>query len=57
MLQFAVLLLLLALVCGVLGYGGLMVQFAGVAQLLFFVFLVLFLISALASALRGRPPV
>jgi uncharacterized membrane protein YtjA (UPF0391 family) len=32
-------------------------QFVGVAQLLFVVFIVLFLISAVASALRGRPPV
>jgi uncharacterized membrane protein YtjA (UPF0391 family) len=32
-------------------------QFAGLAQALFVVFVVLFLISAVASATRGRPPV
>ena len=57
MLQLAILFLVLALVAGVLGYGGMMVQFAGFAQILFFVFVVLFLISAVASALRGRPPI
>jgi uncharacterized membrane protein YtjA (UPF0391 family) len=57
MLQLAILFLILALVAGVLGYGGLMVQFANFAQVLFFVFVVLFLIAAVASALRGRPPI
>jgi uncharacterized membrane protein YtjA (UPF0391 family) len=56
MLQLAIGLLLLALVFGIVGYGGVAVQFAGVAQILFIVFIVLFLISAVASALRGRPP-
>jgi uncharacterized membrane protein YtjA (UPF0391 family) len=55
MWQLAVLLLLLAIVCGVFGYGGISLQFAGVAQVLFFVFVVLFLISAVASATRDRP--
>jgi len=40
-----------------LGFGGIASSFAGIAQILFFVFIVLFLISAVASALRGRPPV
>jgi uncharacterized membrane protein YtjA (UPF0391 family) len=53
MLQLAVLFLILALVAGILGYGGLMVNFAGLAQI---VFIVLFLISAVVSAMRGRPP-
>jgi uncharacterized membrane protein YtjA (UPF0391 family) len=56
MLQLAVLFLLLALVAGGLGYGGLMADFTGVAQILFIVFVVLFLISAVAGAMRGRPP-
>jgi len=57
MLQLALLLLVLAIVSAIFGFGGMAVQFAGIAQLLFVVFLVLFLISAVASALRGRPPV
>jgi uncharacterized membrane protein YtjA (UPF0391 family) len=57
MLHLAIVLLLLAVLSGVLGYGGVVVQFAGLAQALFVVFVVLFLISAVASATRGRPPV
>jgi len=57
MLQLAVLFLILALAAGVLGYGGMMVELAWLAQILFFVFVVLFLISAVAGAMRGRPRV
>ena len=56
MLQLAILLLVLSIVFGVFGFGGLAVEFAGIAQILFFVFVVLFLLSAVAGALRGRPP-
>lgn len=57
MLNLAITLLIVALLFGVLGYTGIATQFAGVAQILFIVFIVLFLISAVAGALRGRPPV
>jgi uncharacterized membrane protein YtjA (UPF0391 family) len=53
MLPLALLLLALAIVCGVLGYGGAVVQFATVAQILFIVFVVLFLISAVAGVFRN----
>jgi uncharacterized membrane protein YtjA (UPF0391 family) len=56
MLQLAVLFLILAIVAGLLGYGGLMADFTGIGQILFIVFIVLFLISAVVSAMRGRPP-
>ena len=57
MLSLAITMLILALVAALLGYGGLAGSFVGFAQILFFVFIVLFLISAVVSALRGRPPV
>jgi uncharacterized membrane protein YtjA (UPF0391 family) len=57
MLQLALTLLVLALIAGLLGFGVISSTFAEVAYVLFFVFIVLFLISAVASALRGRPPV
>jgi uncharacterized membrane protein YtjA (UPF0391 family) len=57
MLQLAILFLILAIVAGLLGYGGLMADFTGIGQILFLVFIVLFLLSAVASAIRGRPPV
>jgi uncharacterized membrane protein YtjA (UPF0391 family) len=49
--------LVLSIVFGLFGFGGIAVEFAGIAQILFIVFIVLFLISAVAGALRGRPPV
>ncbi len=57
MLSLAITMLILALVAALLGFGGLAGQFVGIAQILFFVFIVLFLISAVVSAIRGRPPV
>jgi uncharacterized membrane protein YtjA (UPF0391 family) len=57
MLSLAITMLILALVAALLGFGGLAGSFVGFAQILFFVFIVLFLISAVVSALRGRPPV
>ena len=55
MLSLAVILLLLSILFGVLGHGGVTVQFAGVAQILFVVFVVLFLLSAVATVMRERP--
>jgi uncharacterized membrane protein YtjA (UPF0391 family) len=56
MLPLTIIFLMLAVLSGVVGYGGAAVQFASVAQGLFVVFVVLFLISAVASATRDRPP-
>jgi uncharacterized membrane protein YtjA (UPF0391 family) len=56
MVSLALLLLVLSVVFGLLGYGGIALEFAAVAQILFIVFVVLFLLSAVAGALRGRPP-
>jgi uncharacterized membrane protein YtjA (UPF0391 family) len=55
MLPLALMLLALAVLSGVLGYGGAVVQFATLAQILFVVFIVLFLISAVASVVRNGP--
>ncbi|MCA9130321.1 MAG: DUF1328 domain-containing protein [Planctomycetales bacterium] len=55
MLSWALTFLIVALVAGVLGFGGIMSASAGIAQILFFVFLVLFAISMVANAMRGRP--
>ena len=54
MLQLAIGLLVLALVAAVLGFGGLAGSFVGIAKILFFVFIVLFLISAVFGGVRGR---
>ena len=53
MLGWAVVFLIIALVAAVLGFGGIAAASAGIAKLLFFIFLVLFIIS-LIFGWRGR---
>ncbi len=55
MLGWTLLFLIFALIAGTLGYGGLAVISVDIARILFVVFLVLFFISAVVQALRGRP--
>ena len=38
------------------GFAGLANAFAGLAQILFVIFVFLFLLSLVVRALRGRPP-
>jgi uncharacterized membrane protein YtjA (UPF0391 family) len=56
MLGWALTFLVIALIAAVLGFGGIAGASAGIAQILFFVFLALFVISLIARAVRGRPP-
>jgi uncharacterized membrane protein YtjA (UPF0391 family) len=56
MLSWALTFLILALIAGFLGFFGLAGLAAGIAKILLFAFLILFLISALSGALRGRAP-
>jgi uncharacterized membrane protein YtjA (UPF0391 family) len=51
MLNWALTFLVVALIAAVLGFGGLASTAAGIAKVLFFVFLVLFVVSLL---FRGR---
>jgi uncharacterized membrane protein YtjA (UPF0391 family) len=60
MLNYIVTFFILAIVAAVLGFGGLAASFAGVAKILTFVFLVLFVASLVYTLLTGRrsePPV
>ena len=54
MLYWAVVFFVVALVAALLGFSGIAIAFAGVAKILFFVFLVLFLISIISHLGRGR---
>lgn len=54
MLQWALAFLVFALIAAVLGFGGLAGTFAWLGQVLFVVFIVLFLVSLLTGAIR-RP--
>ncbi len=54
MLYWALVFFIFALVAALLGFGGLAVASAGIAKILFIVFLALFLIS-LVTGLARRP--
>jgi uncharacterized membrane protein YtjA (UPF0391 family) len=53
MLYYALAFLLVAIIAAVFGFGGIASASAGIAQILFFVFLVLFAITIIARALRS----
>jgi uncharacterized membrane protein YtjA (UPF0391 family) len=54
MLSWAVTFLVIALIAGVLGFGGVAIVSVELAKIVFFVAIALFLISALAGMMRGR---
>jgi uncharacterized membrane protein YtjA (UPF0391 family) len=56
MLSWAVTFFIIAIIAGVFGFTGIAVASSQIAQLLFFLFLVLFVVSLLFGVLRGRPP-
>ena len=56
MLRWAVIFLVVAIIAGVLGFGNIAGISTEIARILFVVFLVLFIIAAVANALRGKPP-
>jgi uncharacterized membrane protein YtjA (UPF0391 family) len=53
MLNLVVTLLIIALIAAVLGFGGIAFAAIGMAKVVFFVALLLFLVAALAGMLRG----
>ncbi len=58
MLYWAAVFFIIAIIAGALGFGGLAAAAGGVAQILFYIFLVLFLISLIVGLVRrSRPPV
>jgi uncharacterized membrane protein YtjA (UPF0391 family) len=56
MLSWAVTFLIIALIAAVLGFGGIAGVAIEAAKIVFFVAIVLFLITALVGAVRGRTP-
>jgi uncharacterized membrane protein YtjA (UPF0391 family) len=56
MLQWALTFLVLALIAGVLGFGGVASMSIEIARILFVVFIILFIIAAVVHALKGRSP-
>ncbi|MDZ4869432.1 MAG: DUF1328 domain-containing protein [Alphaproteobacteria bacterium] len=57
MLQWALIFLVVALIAGAMGFGGIAIISVELARILFFIFLVLFVVSLVAGLLRGRPTV
>jgi uncharacterized membrane protein YtjA (UPF0391 family) len=53
MLNLVVTLLIIALIAAVLGFGGIAMAAVGLAKVIFFVALLLFLIAVLAGSLRA----
>jgi uncharacterized membrane protein YtjA (UPF0391 family) len=56
MLGWALTFLIIALVAAVLGFGGIAGFAVEIAKIIFFVAIVLFLISAVVGLIRGRSP-
>ena len=54
MLYYALVFLVVALIAGLFGFGLVARAAAGIAKILFFIFLVMFLVSILMHAGRGR---
>jgi len=56
MLYWAVVFFIIALVAAFLGFGGVASPASGIAQVLFFVFIVVFLIALVRGFTRRGPP-
>jgi uncharacterized membrane protein YtjA (UPF0391 family) len=55
MLRWAILFFIVAIVAAVFGFGGIAADAAWIGRILFFVFLILFVVSLVLG--RGSPPV
>ncbi len=53
MLYWAVVFLIISIVAGILGFGGVSAA-AGIAKVLFFIFVVLFVVTLLIAVVLGR---
>jgi uncharacterized membrane protein YtjA (UPF0391 family) len=53
MLYYALVFLVIALVAGLLGFGGVAFAAAGIAKIIFYIFLAVFLISLIMHFARG----
>lgn len=56
MLRWAVIFFVIALIAGVLGFGGIAAGSVEIARILFIVFLALFILAAVMHALKGKAP-
>ena len=54
MLRYAIIFLVIAVVAAVLGFGGIAGASVGIAKILFFVFIALFVIGLIMHLVKGR---
>jgi uncharacterized membrane protein YtjA (UPF0391 family) len=54
MLRWALIFLVVAIVAALFGFGGIASAAGGIAQILFYIFLILFVISLVFGLVRGR---
>ena len=54
MLRYAIIFLIIALVAAALGFGCIAGSAAGIAKIIFYIFLVLLVISAVMHLIRGK---
>ncbi|HLS69061.1 MAG TPA: DUF1328 domain-containing protein [Kiloniellales bacterium] len=57
MLYYALIFLVVALIAAAFGFGGIASTAAGIAKILFFVFLVLFLITFIGNLVAAGPQI
>lgn len=55
-LNWALMFFIVAIIAAVFGFGGIAAESAGIAKILFFLFLILFAVSLLMGMVRGRGP-
>lgn len=55
MLHYALIFFIVALIAAVFGFGGIAAGAVEIAKLLFFIFLVLFIVSLVAGLIRRAP--
>jgi uncharacterized membrane protein YtjA (UPF0391 family) len=55
MLYWAVVFLVIALVAALFGFGGIAVAAAGIAKVLFFLFVIIFVVTLMMGLMRRRP--
>ena len=56
MLYWALMFLLVAIIAGIFGFGGVATASMGIAQILFFIFLIGFVVTLIIHLFSGRRP-
>lgn len=56
MLRWALAFFIIAIIAALFGFGGIAATASGIAQILFYIFLVLFLVALLIGLIGGRTP-